>query len=691
MTEQTGATASREPTLQWWKDQIKTAQAYMRPRHKMWRDLLRRYHLDFPSDTVHRDQVIRKSSMYPIARQVRASVAFEYPTYTVTTDDDDFVRSGQLLTSAANKATRLMQVKREVQQQTFDALFCAVGWGKYHYNPPGVNAEPPYVSNDEFHEDFVAYTRINPFNLFIDPLTPPHRLGDARFILERLFVPLEFLRDDDRFEKRALGQVKIVDERHGDDDILQDLERAGSLDEAEDERTLAQALHDGKMVELWEVHDRLHGKRLTLSLDATRFLENTLHPFLKVQPVVEQDAFGNQFQTGFEPTGGYLVKGGFAYSPLKIDTSLDGFYPLPSMEYIKDLETMQVEGLTRRHDLTKRYPRVVLANKAELDNNPDLARRVKDARDGEVLGVHDVSAFQEVPWGNPPQDQLNLQAEARQAEEEVLRVSEMAGVHARTATEASFAASAGALNREWFKNRVAELYVDIGTNVLRIMGDARYMPDQFVVRVVATEGGPQEVQQVLEAAHFLTNFQVTVDAESIQPMAAQRHRDNITALVDRLLPHTDIVDKRHLLELMARQYGITNTEALFVTHGDVVSQKLVQLENQQLSQGLDPGVLPDEDHAAHINSHQEALQQALSQLALPQAAPQQNLLRQAFEAHIGAHQQQLGQAAAVLAGGSSAAPEQAGGNSSNNVLSQVRANAQNLHNAAQNQITGMSA
>jgi hypothetical protein len=669
--------------IDYWKSQIKIVQDYMKPRHTMWKELLAAYQLQFTSTTVDPKQIIRKSSMYPIARQVRASIAFNYPRYIATVEDEGYVRPSEILTRAANKAIRLMQVKREVQQQTFDTMFCGISWGKYHFNPAGTNAEPPYVANDELQEDFVAYTRLNPFSVFVDPLCPPHRLGDARFMIERLVVPMEFLMQEERYDKRALGKIK---QNQGgtdpfDHDFLADMQEVAGEDQEVDRSVLQRSLDEGQMAELWEISDRIHGDRLTLSMDSDTLLEEAPHPFLKTEPVMEVDGFGNEFQMGHRPTGGYLVQGGFAYSAMRFDTNTEGFFPIPSMEYIKDLEKMQVEGLTRRHDLTKRFPRAVLANQSELNDNPDLATSLKNAEDGAVIGVHDVHAFQEIPWGQPPPDQLNLQAEARQAEDEVLRVSEMSGSSARTATAASFAASAGAVNREWFKQQVADLYVAIARNTLSIFSDARYTPQDFIVRGVADAGGPQETVQVLQQSDFLVNYHITVDAESIQPMAAQRDLDNITALVDRLTPHSDIVDRRYLLELYAQRAGIINTDALFTREGDVVTQKLIDLEHQFLQAGQDPGVLPDEDHISHIQMHTEFMQQ-LPAPAPSLGSPPQIPAQQMFQQHIQAHQANLGQAAATLGGGTPAASGQLSGG--NGIDSQVRSNAQNISNEATN-------
>ena len=78
--------------------------------------------------------------------------------------------------------------------------------------------------------------------------------------------------------------------------------------------------------------------------------------------------------------------------------------------------------------------------------------------------------------GNPPPDQLGIEADMRNYEEQVLNVSQMAmgGGPRRTATEASLIASFGTQNREWLSAEVGKAYEAVIYNTFRIMADARY-------------------------------------------------------------------------------------------------------------------------------------------------------------------------------------------------------------------------
>ena len=102
-----------------------------------------------------------------------------------------------------------MNAKDEMRQATFDTLFCGVGWLKVGYNPASDDAiDPAYVANDTMREDFPYFHRVDPVNICLDPLTPPHRLGHTRYIIERMYVPYEFVRKDERYVNRR--QIKPI-------------------------------------------------------------------------------------------------------------------------------------------------------------------------------------------------------------------------------------------------------------------------------------------------------------------------------------------------------------------------------------------------------------------------------------------------------------------------------------------------
>ena len=183
--------------IEFWQGSIENSRKYMRTRHKVWRRLLKTYDLDFDVPGLGDDKIIKISRMYPLARQIIASVSFNYPHVFFKVEEPQREFAAEILERVANAALEQMDAKREVQQIIFDALFCSIGWLKFGYNPPGdEDIEAPYVVNDAMENDFPYVTRVSPFNIFVDPLCPPHKLSHARYIIEKMMVPLEFVKED---------------------------------------------------------------------------------------------------------------------------------------------------------------------------------------------------------------------------------------------------------------------------------------------------------------------------------------------------------------------------------------------------------------------------------------------------------------------------------------------------------------
>jgi hypothetical protein len=75
------------------------------------------------------------------------------------------------------------------------------------------------------------------------------------------------------------------------------------------------------MVLLTEIHDRIHGKRITLAKGIDEPVEEVDHPFLEMDPVTIPDPqTGQPLMTGEQvPTGAWLVQGGFPYHGIRYD------------------------------------------------------------------------------------------------------------------------------------------------------------------------------------------------------------------------------------------------------------------------------------------------------------------------------------------------------------------------------------
>ena len=96
----------------------------MRDRHKTWRRLLKTYDLDFDVPGLSEDKIVKISRMYPLARQIIASVSFNYPHVYFKVDEPQREFASEILERVANAALEQMDAKSEVQQCIFDALFC---------------------------------------------------------------------------------------------------------------------------------------------------------------------------------------------------------------------------------------------------------------------------------------------------------------------------------------------------------------------------------------------------------------------------------------------------------------------------------------------------------------------------------------------------------------------------------------
>ena len=489
--------------------------------------------------------------------------------------------------------------------------------------------------------------RVSPYNMLVDPLTPPHNLSYARYLIEKMLVPLEFVKKDDRFAHRA----EIQPLRKGDlrDEILLDLQEDPTRP-AEEQQAYEEALGHGEMVLLYEIHDRLHRRRIVLAEGVDEPVEDIDHPLLEQEPIIMQDPVdGQSYPTGdYQPTGAWLCEGGFPYHSITYDLACEEPYGNPMMEYVEDEQQVITESATRRADLLKRMARIILGQMAEKEEDPDIESKLKNSRDATVLWVKDIDkAFREVQWGSLPQDQLGIESDMRHYEEQVLQVSQlaMAGSSRMTATQASLISSFGQLNREWLQEAITEAYRVTVRNTLRIMSDPRYTPDKFII-AFGEDAAP--VYQAISADMLRVGFQIHIEAASMRPLFEELEREDTLALVNYLMAVPE-VDKREVVQLILRTFRVPNPERFMGPDQDANEIRAAQLENQFMASRLqDPGVLPTQKHGVHAQVHQQAVQdpavvqflQAQMQINPQVAVGFQMLLQQHLQAHAQAAQQQ---------------------------------------------------
>ena len=669
----------KQAQIDFWQGSIENGRKYMRDRHKTWRRLLKTYDLDFDVPGLSEDKIVKISRMYPLARQIIASVSFNYPHVYFKVDEPQREFASEILERVANAALEQMDAKSEVQQCIFDALFCSVGWLKFGYNPPGdKDIEAPYVVNDSMENDFPYCQRISPFNIYLDPLTPPHKLSHARFIIEKMLVPLEFVKEDTRFVNRSKIEPMSDDAAGGG--MMQDFEDAAHSDEAD---ALTASKERGKMVCLYEVHDRIHKKRITFADGVKEPIEEVDHPMLAMEAVTQPDPFtGEPMMTGeFEPSGGYLVDGGFPYYAMKFDQTERSFYGQPPMAYVEDTQSLIVESVSRRADLLKRFQRIVLASRREREANQDLGDTLEEGRDGEIIWVEDpATAMKGVDFGSIPPDQIGLENTAAAYEEQSLNVSQMAmgGGPKVTATQASLQASFSQVNREWMQLRVADCYRTIVRNSLRMMADPRYTPENFLINVAQNEADP--VFEAVDANLLRVRFKVDIQAGSMQPLTEQLEREDALQLFNFTIGLPEI-NRMEAIKGLLKAFRVQDPDKYLGQTQNADAIKAANLENiAYLLAGGDPGVTPEEDHQIHIQTHQTLQQLPQFQQMLP--AQQQQVL-QVAQTHMAQHQQYLEQ---MAQGGAPQAAGADGGQASEGdggIISLVRSQAQEMSQAVQ--------
>ena len=635
----------KQEQINFWRKSIDNGITYMRPKHKIWHKLLAMYKNEFEVAGLDKDQVVRISRFYPLTRQIISSIAFNYPTVFLRVDNPNREFQAQILERVANAALETMGVKEEMHQAIFDALYCSLGWLKFDYNAPGDDLMAPYVVNDSLQDDMVAVRRVSPFNMMVDPLCPPHKLGHARYIIEKMLVPLEFVRNDDRFVNRR--QIQAITNREDETDSLYEMQDTNYTDNDEENAT-TQAKELGEFALLYEIHDRVHRKRIVFADGVEQPIEDIPHPFLEQEPVMQPDPFtGEMMMTGeFEQTGSYLVQGGFPYHALKFDLSEESLYGLPMMSYVEDEQKAIVESVSRRVDLLKRYPRIILGQRSEREENANIGDQITRARDGSIIWCNDVNnGFREMQMGSPPPDQLGIEADMRQYEEQVLQVSQMAmgGGPRRTATEASLIASFGTQNREWLSAEVGKAYEAIVANTFRIMADPRYTPENFIVNV--SEGENDPVYQAVTSDLFKVRFKVEVETQSMRPLFEQLEREDTLALANYMFQMPE-VDRTEVIKLVMRAFRVPDMDKFIKGSADQEAVRAAQLENQFFAaRQQDPGVLPEQDHQVHLQTHQQAQQDPAVTQYLQQAMqvnPQAiQIFQQLMQRHIQQHQQYL--------------------------------------------------
>ncbi len=683
-------------------------------RQEEWQKLYDSYELKFDQKIrdLRAEDVVKVSRFYPIVRQILGSIAHNYPVMNFAVEDEVNEDVAVILERAANSYMNITHLKSHVHQAIFDALFTGIGWIRLDYNPEGDDIIAPYVTNDDYAEDMVVAQRVPPGLVHLDPTGSPHRLGDKRYIREKFWTPIKYLKDDPRIQNKG----KIRPSELSREDEIGYGEVMGSHYDSAEQEALRDSISNGDFVLVERWHNRMERREVMFCPGVDQPILDEPHPFRKmvfpqVMDMLNQPVFDIDPVTG-EPTEpvldlnngtespGWLVEQGFPFVPIKFDLSQESFYPLGHLKYIEDIQNAIIEQVSRISDMLKRTSRMTAIRNSELENNPEIAEILRTGRDGEFVGVEDLASIRELNWGSIPGDVYNYFSLMQGMESEIAALAPPQAGESDTATEAAVVAAAAQINGNWMEAAVNGFYEQLVRNAFQIMGDPRYTPEQFSENVAPE--GDQRVVRALTTSDFLYSYRIESKVGSTQPLYAQLERDRTMAFVSWAANRPNY-DQVEIDKLAAQANGVQDIETVMADQDNIEAERAAQYENDRVLVGQAIEVLPQQDHGAHIGVHSmyrehpqymQLMQQAqardmVGNPANPQAGQQIQQIDQLIGQHIQQHEQaaQQEEQGESSVGGSQEAAQVA--RTQPDLVSQVQSNAQRTSDAIISESEGM--
>jgi hypothetical protein len=645
--------------------------------------------------------IVRVPLFYPFIRQTIGTIAFNYPTIFFNVEDEVQgvvegvnVEIKELLERAAASFLRLTDARAHVHQGIFDAMTCAIGWIRLDVNPPGDDMIAPFVTNDSMHEDLVNLSRVAPGFVHVDPLCSPHQLGHARYIREKMWMPLKFLVDSKEIKNKT--ELKATTTEAKED--IGFGEPMNEPAESAEQKAIQDAIQNDDYVLVDRVHDRINKKLIMFAKDVEFPIMEIPHPFLKMSFAEKLDRMGQPMRnldTGEpildlengEVVPGWLCENGFPFIPVKFDMHATSFYPKSHLEMLEDSHNALIESISREVTLLKRTSRQLLVNKAESKENTEVQSMIASGEDGQSTTVQDHNNYKVLDWGSLPPEHYSVRHTLEGYFRQIAQTDELTqdGASPRTATENAIRASTASINREWMESKVSEVYERCIRDPFQIMGDPRYTPESFAVNV-APEGS-SKIIRMMESADFLWNYRIEVKAGSMQPLIEQIETEIILNVYPLLKasPNFDQVEVDKML--LAAIKAVDDIDRLMADDNNVPEQRAAQMENRLTIMGEAVDVLPQQDAKAHIPIHQQYQQDPkYQQLMMAEqngdrnASARKQQIDQAMQQHLQQHSQVAAQQQEQISspGGSRGTPSVS--SAADTLQGQVQSNAAKIEN-----------
>jgi hypothetical protein len=554
---------SRKERLKRYKTRLDVARKWRKDNYDLtWARLLDLYKGKHFADPSRGDQ-IAVNITFSTANVIVPSVAVNNPKISVLPRQEQFSDQGTIAEAVLNYWWRHYGYQNEIRKSVKDSVVCGHGWAKvgWRYRATQREATPeeaqalflekreeaglfaeqnPVLAADlptdddlleqvatvpEVLEDRPFVERVSIFDILVDHEATC--LEDAKWIAQRLVVPLEVARKDDRYSKAARNRLKpdSSSARWRDED------RERAKDKYDD---------DVRRVTLWEFYD-LQDEYFCVFPDEC----NDERDYLSYE-----DGLPYVYGHPFVMIGNYDVP--------------DELYPIGDLEMLEPLqgELNKTRSMMMNH--RKRYNRAWLAQADAF--GPEARRVLEEDRDNRVVFIEeDVDLDSIIKPLESPQLNAEFYQYSEQIEADIELVSGVSEYQRgatsetrRTATEASIiqdAANARAADKlaqvERFIREVAERVLQLGQT---------HLTGEHVARVV----GPGKAMMWVPFTRDTIEgeFDFEVEAGSTQPLNEMGRRQQALQLVQALSPYVGmVVNPQELVRYILQEgFGVSNPE-----------------------------------------------------------------------------------------------------------------------------------
>lgn len=494
------------------------------------------------------------------------SIAVNYPKITVSSreEDPDQVNKALMVEAIVNYWWRHFDFREENRRIVQDFLIYGHGWGKVGWNfneeirelteqeieqnirvqndlldqfaqeNPAMAGEMPSESDviesqetttTEVTEDSPFFERVSPFDMFIDPEAT--HMKDIQWIAQRVVMPLEQAKQDERFVKSARRKLKSD----------------GSL-KWFNEDNKQNIPDDLGRVTIWEFYDLARG---TLSI----FADQQKDVGFLVKPLPFPYPYGHPFVM----LRNYEVP--------------DQFYTIGEIEAIEPLQnelnhTRSAMVLARKLDIPK-----YLIRKDSLD--VDGIDALTSSNTNALVPVRDDTPFPEVIAPIPRND-ANAQFYNNHSEVIESDIDRVTGVNEymrgalpevrRTATEASIIQDAANARAADKLARIESFIAEVAQRLVQLAQS--FLTTEQVARITTEQGAQVWVPYAREDVEG--EFDFDVEAGSTQPQNETFKRQQAIALMNTMAPLIGaVVDPMAIaMHVLRDGFGIKNPERFIV-------------------------------------------------------------------------------------------------------------------------------